>query len=187
MSSFNLEQGRRSVGDQRRAEAMVELGIAGHPQLKLPGHRAGSSNALGHRDAVDPGRTRCGVSILGVLYESTSTRSRSCRSCRRPVSARRDLMMLSSTSSLIALIGIVLLIGSSKKNGLMMVDFAISAERDQHMEPVGGVRQAALLRFRPYDDDDGRAAGGVFFFWALMLGTGTDRKFAAVGYAMVGG
>src|SRR6201981_16889 len=51
--------------------------------------------------------------------------------------------------SVIALVGIILLIGIVKKNGIMMVDFAIQAEREQHLSPHDAIRQACLLRFRP--------------------------------------
>jgi HAE1 family hydrophobic/amphiphilic exporter-1 len=87
--------------------------------------------------------------------------------------------------SLIALIGIILLIGIVKKNGIMMVDFAISAERDQHMSPKQSIRQAALLRFRPIMMTTMAALlGGV----PLMLGTGSGAEIRQpLGYAMVGG
>jgi len=87
--------------------------------------------------------------------------------------------------SLIALIGIILLIGIVKKNGIMMVDFAIAAERDEHMSPEQSIRQAALLRFRPIMMTTMAALlGGV----PLMLGTGTGSEIRQpLGYAMVGG
>jgi HAE1 family hydrophobic/amphiphilic exporter-1 len=87
--------------------------------------------------------------------------------------------------SLIALIGIILLIGIVKKNGIMMVDFAIVAERDQHLSPEQSIRQAALLRFRPIMMTTMAALlGGV----PLMLGTGTGSEIRQpLGYAMVGG
>jgi HAE1 family hydrophobic/amphiphilic exporter-1 len=87
--------------------------------------------------------------------------------------------------SLIALIGIILLIGIVKKNGIMMVDFAISAERDEHLEPEQAIRKAALLRFRPIMMTTMAAMlGGV----PLMLGTGTGSEIRQpLGYAMVGG
>jgi len=83
------------------------------------------------------------------------------------------------------LIGIILLIGIVKKNGIMMVDFAISAERDEHLEPEAAIRQAALLRFRPIMMTTMAAMlGGV----PLMLGTGTGSEIRQpLGYAMVGG
>jgi HAE1 family hydrophobic/amphiphilic exporter-1 len=87
--------------------------------------------------------------------------------------------------SLIALIGVILLIGIVKKNGIMMVDFAIAAERDQHMTPEQSIRQAAILRFRPIMMTTMAALlGGV----PLMLGTGTGSEIRQpLGYAMVGG
>src|SRR3979411_2037366 len=87
--------------------------------------------------------------------------------------------------SLIAIIGIILLIGIVKKNGIMMVDFAISAERDEHLPPIEAIRKAALLRFRPIMMTTMAALlGGV----PLMLGTGTGSEIRQpLGYAMVGG
>jgi hydrophobic/amphiphilic exporter-1 (mainly G- bacteria), HAE1 family len=83
------------------------------------------------------------------------------------------------------LIGIILLIGIVKKNGIMMVDFAITAERDEHLSPEQSIRKAALLRFRPIMMTTMAAMlGGV----PLMLGTGTGSEIRQpLGYAMVGG
>jgi multidrug efflux pump subunit AcrB len=87
--------------------------------------------------------------------------------------------------SVIGIIGIILLIGIVKKNGIMLVDFAISAERDQHMAPIDAIRQACLLRFRPILMTTAAAMlAGV----PLMLGTGTGSEMRQpLGYAMVGG
>jgi HAE1 family hydrophobic/amphiphilic exporter-1 len=86
---------------------------------------------------------------------------------------------------LIALIGIILLIGIVKKNGIMMVDFAIVAERDEHLSTREAIRKAAILRFRPIMMTTMAALlGGV----PLMLGTGTGAEIRQpLGYAMVGG
>jgi HAE1 family hydrophobic/amphiphilic exporter-1 len=94
-------------------------------------------------------------------------------------------MLFGFDFSLIALIGIILLIGIVKKNGIMMVDFAISAERDEHLSPEQSIRKAALLRFRPIMMTTMAAMlGGV----PLMLGTGTGSEIRQpLGYAMVGG
>jgi len=95
------------------------------------------------------------------------------------------LMAAGFDFSLIALIGIILLIGIVKKNGIMMVDFAIVAERDEGLPPQQAIRQAALLRFRPIMMTTMAALlGGV----PLMLGTGTGSEIRQpLGYAMVGG
>ena len=86
---------------------------------------------------------------------------------------------------MIALIGIILLIGIVKKNGIMMVDFAIVAERDEGLPADQAVRKAALLRFRPIMMTTMAALlGGL----PLMLGTGTGSEIRQpLGYAMVGG
>ena len=124
--------------------------------------------------------------ILGVLYESyihpltiLSTLPSA------GVGALAILMLFGFDFSLIALIGIILLIGIVKKNGIMMVDFAISAERDEHLSSEQSIRKAALLRFRPIMMTTMAAMlGGV----PLMLGTGTGSEIRQpLGYAMVGG
>ncbi|CAN5151625.1 multidrug efflux RND transporter permease subunit [soil metagenome] len=124
--------------------------------------------------------------ILGILYESyihpltiLSTLPSA------GVGALAILMLFGFDFSLIALIGIVLLIGIVKKNGIMLVDFAIAAERDEHLSPEAAIRKAALLRFRPIMMTTMAAMlGGV----PLMLGTGTGSEIRQpLGYAMVGG
>ncbi len=124
--------------------------------------------------------------ILGVLYESyihpltiLSTLPSA------GVGALAILLLFHYDFSLIALIGVILLIGIVKKNGIMLVDFAIAAERDHHMEPVEAIRRACLLRFRPILMTTMAALlGGV----PLMLGTGTGSEIRQpLGYAMVGG
>ena len=94
-------------------------------------------------------------------------------------------MMFGYEFSLIALIGSILLIGIVKKNGIMMVDFAIAAERDEHLTTEQSIRKAALLRFRPIMMTTMAAMlGGV----PLMLGQGTGAELRQpLGYAMVGG
>ena len=87
--------------------------------------------------------------------------------------------------TVIAFIGIILLIGIVKKNGIMLVDFAISAERERHLAPVDAIREACLLRFRPILMTTAAAMlAGV----PLALGHGTGSELRQpLGYAMVGG
>jgi HAE1 family hydrophobic/amphiphilic exporter-1 len=124
--------------------------------------------------------------ILGILYESyihpltiLSTLPSA------GVGALAILMLFGFDFSLIALIGVILLIGIVKKNGIMMVDFAIVAERDHKMQPEDAIRHAALLRFRPIMMTTMAALlGGV----PLMLGHGTGAEIRQpLGYTMVGG
>jgi multidrug efflux pump subunit AcrB len=95
------------------------------------------------------------------------------------------LMAFGFDFSLIALIGIILLIGIVKKNGIMLVDFAIEAQRNRGRAPVDAIREACLLRFRPIMMTTMAALlGGV----PLMLGTGTGSEIRQpLGYAIVGG
>jgi HAE1 family hydrophobic/amphiphilic exporter-1 len=124
--------------------------------------------------------------ILGVLYESyihpltiLSTLPSA------GVGALATLMLFGYDFSLIALIGVILLIGIVKKNGIMLVDFAMTAEREQNLSARDAIRQAALLRFRPILMTTFAAIlGGV----PLMLGHGTGSEIRQpLGYAMVGG
>jgi len=124
--------------------------------------------------------------ILGMLYESfihpltiLST---------LPSAGLGALLMLAAFHfdlSVIGLIGIILLIGIVKKNGIMMVDFAIQAEREQHLAPEAAIRQACLLRFRPIMMTTMAALLGAL---PLMLGRGTGSELRQpLGYTMVGG
>ena len=86
---------------------------------------------------------------------------------------------------MIALIGIVLLIGIVKKNAIMMIDFALEAEREQHMAPYDAICQASLLRFRPIMMTTMAALlGGL----PLALGSGTGSELRRpLGITIVGG
>jgi HAE1 family hydrophobic/amphiphilic exporter-1 len=99
--------------------------------------------------------------------------------------ALATLMLFGFDFSLIALIGIVLLIGIVKKNGIMLVDFAIKAEREEGLTTEQSIRKAALLRFRPIMMTTFAAMlGGV----PLALGTGNGAEIRQpLGYCMVGG
>ncbi|HTD11487.1 MAG TPA: efflux RND transporter permease subunit, partial [Steroidobacteraceae bacterium] len=124
--------------------------------------------------------------ILGVLYESyihpltiLSTLPSA------GVGALLMLMLFHFDLSVVGLIGIILLIGIVKKNGIMMVDFALHAERTQHLAPEAAIRQACLLRFRPIMMTTMAALLGAL---PLMLGRGTGSELRQpLGYTMVGG
>ncbi len=124
--------------------------------------------------------------ILGMLYESyihpltiLSTLPSA------GVGALLVLLIFHIDLSVIALIGIILLIGIVKKNGIMMVDFALQAEREQHLSPHDSIRQACLLRFRPIMMTTMAALLGAL---PLALGHGTGSELRQpLGYTMVGG
>jgi multidrug efflux pump len=124
--------------------------------------------------------------VLGVLYESyihpitiLSTLPSA------GVGALLALMLLKTDFSVIALIGIILLIGIVKKNAIMMIDFALDAERQQGLPPEESIFQACLLRFRPIMMTTMAALlGGL----PLALGTGTGSELRRpLGISIVGG
>ena len=124
--------------------------------------------------------------VLGVLYESfihpitiLSTLPSA------GVGALLSLMVLRYDLDVIAIIGIILLIGIVKKNAIMMIDFALEAERVEGMAPREAIYQACLLRFRPILMTTMAAILGAL---PLMLGTGTGSELRQpLGIAIVGG
>ena len=167
-------------------KAMVELGAPATLNSSFQGTAQAFQQSLGTVPLLIMAALVVVYLILGILYESyihpltiLSTLPSA------GVGALAILMAFGYDFSLIALIGIILLIGIVKKNGIMMVDFAISAERDEHLSPEQSIRKAALLRFRPIMMTTMAAMlGGV----PLMLGTGTGSEIRQpLGYAMVGG
>ncbi|HXB79668.1 MAG TPA: multidrug efflux RND transporter permease subunit [Bradyrhizobium sp.] len=185
--SFNLAQnvalGQATDAIQR---AMAELGTPATLNSSFQGTAQAFQQSLGTVPLLILAALVVVYLILGILYESyihpltiLSTLPSA------GVGALAILMAFGYDFSLIALIGIILLIGIVKKNGIMMVDFAISAERDENLTPEQSIRKAALLRFRPIMMTTMAALlGGV----PLMLGTGTGSEIRRpLGYAMVGG
>ena len=128
----------------------------------------------------------CVYIVLGVLYESyihpltiLSTLPSA------GVGALLALMISGQDLGLIGIIGIILLIGIVKKNAIMMIDFAIEAERDGGKSPVDAIRQAALLRFRPILMT---TLAALFAAVPLMLGWGEGAELRRpLGLAIFGG
>ncbi|MCC8948614.1 efflux RND transporter permease subunit [Bradyrhizobium sp. Arg62] len=185
--SFNLAQGV-ALGQATDAiqNAVADLGAPATLSSSFQGTAQAFQQSLSSVPLLILAALVVVYLILGVLYESyihpltiLSTLPSA------GVGALAILMAFGFDFSLIALIGIILLIGIVKKNGIMMVDFAIAAEREEHRSPRESIRKAALLRFRPIMMTTMAALlGGV----PLMLGTGTGSEIRQpLGYAMVGG
>ncbi|MDB5408690.1 MAG: acriflavin resistance protein [Rhodospirillales bacterium] len=185
--SFNLAPGV-ALGQATQAIADVEAQL-GVP-ASLSGAFQGNAQAFQASLASEPYLVAAAIIviyiILGVLYESyvhpltiLSTLPSA------GLGALLTLMVFGFDFSLIALIGIILLIGIVKKNGIMLVDFAIEAERHRGLLPEAAIREACLLRFRPIMMTTMAALlGGV----PLMVGNGTGAEIRQpLGYAMVGG
>jgi hydrophobic/amphiphilic exporter-1 (mainly G- bacteria), HAE1 family len=185
--SFNLAQGT-ALGQATSAieQATVGLGLPATIIRTFQGNAQAFQDSLSTVPMLILAALFVVYIILGILYESfihpitiLSTLPSA------GVGALATLMLFHFDFSLIALIGIILLIGIVKKNGIMMVDFAIVAERDHHLSPMAAIRRAAVLRFRPIMMTTMAALlGGV----PLMLGQGTGAEVRQpLGYAMVGG
>jgi len=185
--SFNLAQGT-ALGQATGAvaAAMATMGAPATVSSSFQGTAQAFQQSLGTVPLLIMAALVVVYLILGILYESyihpltiLSTLPSA------GVGALAILMAFGFDFSLIALVGMILLIGIVKKNGIMMVDFAIAAERDQHLTPEQSIRQAALLRFRPIMMTTMAALlGGL----PLMLGTGTGSEIRQpLGYTMVGG
>ena len=186
--TFNLRPGV-ALGQAVDAinQAAADLGMPGADHLVVPGRRAGVPEL---RSSSTPALILAALVvvyiILGILYESfihpltiLST---------LPSAGIGALLALRSaawTFGVIGIIGIILLIGIVKKNGIMLVDFAIAAERDRGLPPLDAIREACLLRFRPIMMTTAAAMlAGV----PLALGNGTGSELRQpLGYAMVGG
>lgn len=101
------------------------------------------------------------------------------------VGALLALLAFRTEFSVIALIGVILLIGIVKKNGIMMIDFAIQAERQRGLDPRSAIREACLLRFRPIMMTTMAALFGAL---PLMLGRGDGAEMRQpLGISIVGG
>jgi multidrug efflux pump len=185
--SFNLAPGA-SLGEAVTAvdAAQKEIGIPPSVQTAFQGTAAAFQNSLANEGWLILAAIITVYIVLGVLYESyihpitiISTLPSA------GVGALLALMICRNDFSVIALIGMVLLIGIVKKNAIMMIDFALEAERKEHMPPREAIYQACLLRFRPIMMTTMAALlGGI----PLALGTGTGSELRRpLGISIVGG
>ncbi|HTW50853.1 MAG TPA: multidrug efflux RND transporter permease subunit [Stellaceae bacterium] len=185
--SFNLAPGT-SLGQAVNAIQAAETKLSRPPTLiaSFQGNAQAFQTSLASEPYLIAAALISVYIILGVLYESyihpltiLSTLPSA------GLGALLMLMLAHLDLSVIALVGVILLIGIVKKNGIMMLDFAIAAERDDGLSPLESIRRACLLRFRPIMMTTMAALlGGL----PLMLGRGTGSEIRQpLGYAMVGG
>ena len=185
--SFNLVPGK-SIGDAVTAinKAVKDLDLPVSVNGSFQGSAAAFEASLTNEPLLILAALITVYIVLGVLYESyihpvtiLSTLPSA------GVGAILALMIFGIDLSVIALIGIILLIGIVKKNAIMMIDFALEAEREQGMPPEEAIYQACLLRFRPIMMTTMAALlGGV----PLALGSGTGSELRRpLGITIVGG
>ena len=185
--TFNLQPGI-ALGQAVAAitDAARDLGMPSSVIRTFQGNAQAFQSSLSSEPALIGAALIVVYIILGILYESfihpltiLSTLPSA------GVGALLALNFGHMDLSVIGIIGIILLIGIVKKNGIMLVDFAITAERDRHMAPIDAIREACLLRFRPILMT---TAAAMLAGIPLALGNGTGSEMRQpLGYAMVGG
>jgi multidrug efflux pump len=185
--SFNLAEGA-SLGSAVAAieTAQRELGMPASIQTTFQGAAAAFRSSLDSTLLLVLAAIVTMYLVLGVLYESyihpitiLSTLPSA------GVGALLALLITDTDLSLIAVIGIILLIGIVKKNAIMMIDFALDAERTEGLRPREAIHKAALLRFRPILMTTLAALFGAL---PLMLSTGSGAEMRQpLGLVMVGG
>jgi hydrophobe/amphiphile efflux-1 (HAE1) family protein len=185
--SFNLNPGS-SLGDAVNAiqRAQREIGLPETVETLFSGSAAEFRSSLKSEPFLLLAAVVTIYIVLGVLYESyihpitiLSTLPSA------GVGALLALIICGMDLSLIALIGIVLLVGIVKKNAIMMIDFALDAERNDRLPPEQSIYQACLLRFRPIMMTTFAALFGALPL-ALQNGTGSELR-QPMGIAIVGG
>ncbi|HVN35901.1 MAG TPA: MdtB/MuxB family multidrug efflux RND transporter permease subunit [Casimicrobiaceae bacterium] len=185
--SFNLGPGA-SLGDAVKAVEKVkaELGMPASVQINFQGAANAFRASLSNELWLILAAIITMYIVLGVLYESfvhpvtiLSTLPSA------GVGALLALIVSGNDLSIIAIIGIILLIGIVKKNAIMMIDFALDAEREESMAPRDAIFQACLLRFRPIMMTTMAAILGAL---PLMIGWGEGSELRhPLGITMVGG
>jgi len=177
-----------SLGDAVAAirAAAVDLGMPASVSMTFLGASGAYESSLSNQLWLIMAAVVCVYIVLGVLYESyihpltiLSTLPSA------GVGALLALWVSGQGLGVIGIIGMILLIGIVKKNAIMMIDFAIEAEREEGKSPLDAIRQAALLRFRPILMT---TLAALFAAVPLMLGTGEGAELRRpLGLAMFGG
>ena len=185
--SFNLNDGY-SLEDAQKAiaETQQSLHMPSSITLRYQGETEAFLNANSNTLWLILAALMTMYVVLGILYESfihpvtiLSTLPSAA------VGALLTLLLANTEFSLIALIGVILLIGIVKKNAIMMIDFALDAEKKQHLSPRDAIHQACLLRFRPILMTTMAALLGAL---PLMLASGSGAELRQpLGIVIVGG
>ncbi|QGU86431.1 efflux RND transporter permease subunit [Erwinia sorbitola] len=178
---YSLEQAQQAVSD-----VSTSLALPQSITLRYQGEAAAFQSATGNTLWLILAALLTMYVVLGILYESfihpvtiLSTLPSAA------VGALLTLLLADTEFSLIALIGVILLIGIVKKNAIMMIDFALEAENKQHLSPREAIHQACLLRFRPILMTTMAALLGAL---PLMLASGSGAELRQpLGLVIVGG
>jgi multidrug efflux pump subunit AcrB len=185
--TFNLDP-NVALGDAVTAleKAQRELGMPSSVHATFQGTAQAFQDSLRNEPYLILAALVAVYIVLGILYESL-IHPLTILSTLPPagVGAILALLLTGTDLSIIALIGIILLIGIVKKNAIMMIDFALQAERDQGLPPVEAIYQACLLRFRPIMMTTMAALFGGLPL-AIGMGVGSELR-KPLGITIVGG
>jgi multidrug efflux pump subunit AcrB len=185
--SFNLQPGV-ALGDAVAAitAAAHKIGLPPTIQTMFTGTAEAYQDSLGNEPYLIAAALAAVYLVLGILYESyihpvtiLSTLPSA------GVGALLALILTKTDLSIIAMIGIILLIGLVKKNGILIVDFALAAERNEHKSPRDAIFEASMLRFRPILMTTFAAMLGAL---PLALGSGMGSELRRpLGITIIGG
>ncbi|WP_241609500.1 multidrug efflux RND transporter permease subunit [Rosenbergiella australiborealis] len=187
MVSFNLSEGYSiEQGQKAISEVSQQLALPESITLQYQGEASSFQSATSNTLWLILAALLTMYLVLGILYESfihpvtiLSTLPSAA------IGALLALLLSGSEFSLIALIGVILLIGIVKKNAIMMIDFALQAEHEQGLSPREAIHQACLLRFRPILMTTMAALLGAL---PLMLASGSGAELRQpLGLVIVGG
>ena len=185
--SFNLAEGA-NLGDAREAIAKAEANIAMPTNVRgaFAGTALSAQQSQGQQAMLIVAALVVIYIVLGILYESLVHPVTVLSTLPSAgVGAVLALLMFRMEFSIIALIGVFLLIGIVKKNAILIIDFALEAERSRGLSPLEAVREACLLRFRPILMTTLAAALGALPL-AIGFGEGAELR-RPLGVAIIGG
>ena len=185
--SFNLNPGTSlSTATQLIEKTMSDIGVPDSIQGSFQGSAKAFKDSLSNQPFLILAALLSIYIVLGVLYESMIHPLTILSTLPSAgVGALLALIVCDSEFTIIALIGVILLIGIVKKNAIMMIDFALQAEREQGLEASEAIYQACLLRFRPIMMTTLAALFGAL---PLALGSGYGAELRQpLGISIVGG
>ncbi len=185
--SFNLAEGV-ALSDAVDAihKAEIDMGTPTSITSKMAGTAQAYQDSLKSQPMLILTALLAVYIVLGILYESLIHPLTILSTLPSAgVGALIALVLFRTELSIIAMIAIILLIGIVKKNAILMIDFALAAERNENMDPRDAIYQACLLRFRPILMTTAAALLGAL---PMALGTGTGSELRKpLGIAIVGG
>jgi multidrug efflux pump len=185
--SFNLPEGvSMSQASDAIKDTMARIGVPKTVYASFEGTAKLFQQGLDNQPYLILAALLTVYIVLGILYESVVHPITILSTLPSAgVGALLALKLFNTEFTLIALIGVILLIGIVKKNAILMIDFALQREREGHLDTKGAIREAALLRFRPIMMTTMAAALGAI---PLALGSGDGAELRTpLGISIVGG